>query len=196
MFELGLRLAFDKATIVIKDDKTTYPFDTSPLQYIEYPRGLHYHQIQQFKKDLSGKIESTYRASQDPGYSTYLKHFVEYKPKKLPTEEVEISEALLSQLAEIRDEVRELRLRTGTLLHAASPIQFRVSGDLENLKRFQQAAWKSNLGIDQMFAVPNNANEIGLISHPSVKRSQIAELRAIAEKNDLQLRIMDAVPIG
>ena len=29
MFELGLRLAFDKPTIIIKDDKTDYSFDTS-----------------------------------------------------------------------------------------------------------------------------------------------------------------------
>jgi len=31
MFELGLRLAFDKPTIIIKDDITTYSFDTSPM---------------------------------------------------------------------------------------------------------------------------------------------------------------------
>src|SRR5687768_15211124 len=30
MFELGLRLAFDKATIIIKDNVTSYNFDTSP----------------------------------------------------------------------------------------------------------------------------------------------------------------------
>ncbi|MCL2651945.1 MAG: hypothetical protein FWD60_13120 [Candidatus Azobacteroides sp.] len=29
MFELGIRLAFDKPTIIIKDDKTSYSFDTS-----------------------------------------------------------------------------------------------------------------------------------------------------------------------
>jgi hypothetical protein len=37
MFELGLRLAFDKPTIIIKDDKTTYSFDTSPIEHLEYP---------------------------------------------------------------------------------------------------------------------------------------------------------------
>lgn len=37
MFELGLRLAFDKATIIIKDDATNYNFDTAPIEHLTYP---------------------------------------------------------------------------------------------------------------------------------------------------------------
>jgi hypothetical protein len=46
MFELGIRLAFDKATIIIKDDKTDYSFDTSVIQHIPYPRDLRHNQIE------------------------------------------------------------------------------------------------------------------------------------------------------
>jgi hypothetical protein len=35
MFELGLRLAFDKPVIIVKDDKTTYSFDTAPIEHVE-----------------------------------------------------------------------------------------------------------------------------------------------------------------
>ena len=42
MFELGIRLAFDKPTIIIKDDKTSYSFDTSSIEHIEYPRDLRF----------------------------------------------------------------------------------------------------------------------------------------------------------
>ena len=31
MFELGLRLAFDKPTIIVKDDRTSYSFDTASI---------------------------------------------------------------------------------------------------------------------------------------------------------------------
>ena len=31
MFELGMRLAFDKPTIIVKDDRTTYSFDTRAI---------------------------------------------------------------------------------------------------------------------------------------------------------------------
>jgi len=34
MFEFGLRLAFDKPTIIVKDDKTAYSFDTSAIEHL------------------------------------------------------------------------------------------------------------------------------------------------------------------
>src|SRR6266566_6083617 len=34
MFELGMRLAFDKPTVIIKDDKTDYAFDTGIIEHI------------------------------------------------------------------------------------------------------------------------------------------------------------------
>ena len=34
MFELGLRLAFDKPTVIVKDDKTSYSFDTAPIEHL------------------------------------------------------------------------------------------------------------------------------------------------------------------
>jgi len=40
MFELGMRLAFDKPTIIIKDNITGYSFDTSLIEHLEYPRDL------------------------------------------------------------------------------------------------------------------------------------------------------------
>src|ERR1035437_5599667 len=50
MFELGLRLAFDKPTIIVKDEKTSYTFDTSPIEHLTYPRDLRFNQITKFKK--------------------------------------------------------------------------------------------------------------------------------------------------
>lgn len=37
MFELGMRLAFDKPTIIIMDNMTKYSFDTSPIEHLGYP---------------------------------------------------------------------------------------------------------------------------------------------------------------
>jgi hypothetical protein len=38
MFELGMRLAFDKPTLIVKDDKTDYSFDTGIIEHVPYPR--------------------------------------------------------------------------------------------------------------------------------------------------------------
>ena len=75
MFELGLRLAFDKPTIIIMDDKTTYSFDTAPIEHIGYPRDLNYHTINDFKNKLSQKIKATYQSSITDNANTFLKHF-------------------------------------------------------------------------------------------------------------------------
>jgi len=89
MFELGMRLAFDKPTVIVKDDKTPYTFDTSVIQHLSYPRDLHYHQIMDFKSQLAAKIKNTYkRAESDPEYTTFLKHFGEFKVAKIDQTEV------------------------------------------------------------------------------------------------------------
>lgn len=77
MFELGLRLAFDRPTIIIKDDKTDYSFDTSIIEHIEYPRDLRYSKIVGFKEKLSLKIKATYDKSiNDKEYTTFIGHFI------------------------------------------------------------------------------------------------------------------------
>lgn len=56
MFELGIRLAFDKPAIVIKDDKTGYSFDTSVIEHIPYPRDLHYPSMLIFQEKLTKSL--------------------------------------------------------------------------------------------------------------------------------------------
>ena len=56
MFELGMRLAFDKPAIIVIDDKTDYSFDTSPIEHLSYPRDLRYFDILDFKEQLKKKI--------------------------------------------------------------------------------------------------------------------------------------------
>ena len=59
MFELGLRLAFDKPTIIVIDDKTNYSFDTAIIEHLGYPRDLSNYEILDFKKKLTNKIQAT-----------------------------------------------------------------------------------------------------------------------------------------
>ena len=103
MFELGIRLAFDKPTIIIKDDKTTYSFDTSPIEHLEYPRDLRFNKIQEFKIKLTDKIIKTHeKASTDENYSTFLKHFGEFKVAKIDKKEVTPQEFILEEIKSLR----------------------------------------------------------------------------------------------
>ncbi len=115
MFELGLRLAFDKPTIIIKDDKTTYSFDTSAIEHLEYPRDLRFSKIVEFKEKLKDKLKATYsKATSDPNYTTFLKHFGEFKVAKLDKKEVSGQEYLLEEMKNLRGSMRRLeQLQTG-----------------------------------------------------------------------------------
>ncbi|KPQ23423.1 MAG: hypothetical protein HLUCCA13_13445 [Halomonas sp. HL-48] len=103
MFELGMRLAFDKPTIIIKDDVTNYSFDTASIEHLEYPRTLRFSQIIDFKKQLAEKIKATYEKSrQDADYSPFLKHFGSFKVAKIDETEVSAQEFLARQIEEIK----------------------------------------------------------------------------------------------
>jgi hypothetical protein len=109
MFELGMRLAFDKPTIIIKDEKTTSPFDTAPIEHIEYPRDLRFSRIVDFKVKLTEKIIATdSRAKNDPNFTTFLKHFGEFTVAKLDKKEVSGQEFIIEELRSIRSEVQRM----------------------------------------------------------------------------------------
>lgn len=113
MFELGLRLAFDKPTVIIKDDDTKFSFDISVIEHLTYPRSLHYTGIQQFKITLAQKIKQTYEHySTNKTDSPYLKHFREIKPSSIETEEVSENIALFKMISDLSEEVRMLRMDT------------------------------------------------------------------------------------
>ena len=103
MFKLGLRLAFDKPTIIIKDDMTDYSFDTSPIEHLEYPRSLRFSHIVDFKQQLKEKIIATYeRSICDDQYSPFLKHFGNFKVAKIDDSEVSVSEFLVDQIEDLK----------------------------------------------------------------------------------------------
>ncbi len=112
MFELGVRLAFDKPTIIVKDEKTSYSFDTAPIEHLEYPRDLRFHKIVEFKEELAGKIVATHEhATKDTEYTTFLKHFGTFSVPKIDTKEVSQETFIIDQLLQLQKSVSDLSAR-------------------------------------------------------------------------------------
>lgn len=110
MFELGMRLAFDKPTIIIKDDLTGYSFDTSLIEHLEYPRDLRFTSILKFKENLGKKLKATHeKAISDPNYSTFLKNFGKYKIAHLEDREVTSDTFILNAIEDLRRDVRLIK---------------------------------------------------------------------------------------
>lgn len=94
MFELGMRLAFNKPVVLIKDDVTGYSFDTSTIEHLTYPRDLRYSSIQSFKEVLASKLVATYEAALKPDYRSFLSNFASIKIAHLEHTTVGEAEAL------------------------------------------------------------------------------------------------------
>ena len=109
MFELGMRLAFDKPTVIIMDNKTNFSFDTSIIEHLIYPRDLSYFAIMDFQEKLTEKIKGTVDASKGSNYTTFLKHFGEFKVASIDHTEGSLNEAVLAQLKDINNLLQVLR---------------------------------------------------------------------------------------
>jgi hypothetical protein len=106
MFELGMRLAFDKPTIIIKDDQTDYSFDTAPIEHLTYPKDLNYSKILKFQSELKDKLLGTWtKFKDDPRASTFLKAFGEFHVATLETKEVPANQLVLDEIRELRTEL-------------------------------------------------------------------------------------------
>jgi len=109
MFELGMRLAFDKPTIIVKDRETPFSFDTSSVEHLEYPRDLRFQSIVNFKSELADKIENTHAAATSGAdYTTFLGHFGSFKVAKIEETEVTPDQFILEELSSLRSEMRML----------------------------------------------------------------------------------------
>jgi hypothetical protein len=110
MLELGMRLAFDKPTVIIKDDKTNFTFDAGVIEHLEYPRDLRFTRIVDFKRVLATKVIATYEDSQsDPGHSPFLKSFGDFTSVKIEETEVSGTTEVLKILSELQSDVQNLK---------------------------------------------------------------------------------------
>jgi len=139
MFELGLRLAFDRPTIIIKDNATTYSFDTGVIEHLSYPRDLRFAKIVDFKEKLTEKILATHKeAADNPNYSTFLKQFGKFTVAKLDEKVVTGQEYLVEQLQQIQ---RTLELMNRPVppptIEASRPIPVRLGFPVEDLEPAQ-----------------------------------------------------------
>lgn len=100
MFELGVRIMFDKPVVIIKDSNTKFVFDVSAIEHMIYNRTLHYSETRLFQDNLLKKVECTFEDFKDEKNApSYLKSFgfIETKPS-LETIDVSAVDQIMSGL--------------------------------------------------------------------------------------------------
>jgi hypothetical protein len=132
MFELGMRLAFDKPTVIVKDDRTDYTFDTGVIEYLSYPRDLRFNRIVSFKGSLALKMMGTYKASiDDPNHSTFLKNFGKFQVANLEENIASSDAIILEKLSDMQSEISRLRRTSNTSSTNTSSARIRADAPTE-----------------------------------------------------------------
>lgn len=65
MYELGLRQAFNKKTVLIKDEKTINPFDVQAFRHVEYDSSLRIDNAYSNINSITKALTSTFQADND-----------------------------------------------------------------------------------------------------------------------------------
>lgn len=120
LFELGMRLTFDKPTILIKDDQTDFIFDTGVIEHLTYPKDLRFSRVVQFKEELAMRIKQTYEKSQtDPEFSTFLRNFGTFKVPTLEQTTVsDVNQIILEEMNMIRRELMNVKKEVSATKYA------------------------------------------------------------------------------
>lgn len=172
MFELGMRLAFDKPTIIIKDDLTGYSFDTSLIEHLEYPRDLRFTSILKFKENLGKKLKATHeKATSDANYSTFLKNFGKYKIAHLEDREITSDTFILNAIEDLRRDMRFLR---NSSIHG-SERALRRTKLFEELTEDEKILFKTH--------VMTYIDENNLSTRPKELDIELPEMISVLEKN-------------
>jgi len=147
LFELGIRQAFDKPVVLIQEKGTPKIFDIGPLRYLEYDRGMKYHDVLQTQGDLTAAIIATKAAEGQQGnVNSIVRLMALSNPASIPTLEGDNKEAfaidvLQSQLNDMRKmmEIFLMENRRGISKGSISSIEYeRISGKLDKLTNMKK----------------------------------------------------------
>ncbi|HFH3794160.1 TPA: hypothetical protein ACGJ08_001460 [Yersinia enterocolitica] len=108
MYELGLRQAFNKKTILIKDTNTISPFDVQAFRYAEYDQKLRIDNVSNEIDSISMALISTYNSNADDINS--IVQLLKIEPAKVGEKTVLSKEntVLLDAIANLSNRVNAL----------------------------------------------------------------------------------------
>lgn len=160
MFELGMRLAFDKPVVIVKDEETSYSFDVGNVEHISYPRNLSYYRILKFTERLAQKITSTYEASSNGNHSSFLGSFGDINAPERELKGLTNEQAILEFMANINSQVKSIKNVLADRSHGGiNTITAFPYSDYEALKKSQTFEGRVNAFNDGKVSATVRLNE-------------------------------------
>ena len=110
MFELGLRIAFGKPVILIKDEITDYSFDTSGIEHVPYDSGFEFDKMQRFMDALANKVLETYYHSTSDAYEPFIKTYGSFELVGINDGKFNLYDFLTSRFDDINKKIELLQI--------------------------------------------------------------------------------------
>lgn len=117
LFELGLRQAFDKPTVLVQDAGTPKIFDIAPLRYTEYRRELKYREVIEDQNSIQTAISETKDAvEKGTSVNSIVKILSLSRPATLEdiskSDPAGILQLLRAEISELRSEFKRTKSKT------------------------------------------------------------------------------------
>jgi hypothetical protein len=114
MFELGMRLASKKATIIVTDSYEKLPFDTRIIDHLLYPRNLRIKETREFMELLADRVKRAHDQVTSVNFRPFLDNFA-------GASSVEPALPPVSDAQYIKEQLASLQRQISTLGRSASP---------------------------------------------------------------------------
>ncbi|MCG6265984.1 hypothetical protein [Vibrio furnissii] len=127
-YELGMRQAFDKPTVLIRDEDTMVPFDINGLRYVEYKKGMRHRDVVKAVADLTSTLKATYEKKDDKSEVNSLIRLMDLTAAKVQhvelTEDEKNSKLIEIKLASLTDMVEQLgrKIEFGGVRKKVTPV--------------------------------------------------------------------------
>lgn len=185
MFELGMRLAFDKPVVIIKDDKTGYSFDTSNIQHLGYRKDLRHNTVENFIKELAIKIKATHEAPSKKEYQSFLSHFGKFEIAKIENTSILGSDALQKILEKV-DFLQDQMTSITTVPKSNAEMLLDYGGVFAEAKEIRNAVNKIKSLYGHFVSIElgeaNNLTTVKVTCDPNINPSKKAQMREEIKK--------------
>lgn len=151
LFELGLRQAFDKPTILVQEEGTPRIFDINLFRYVEYRNGLDYRDVLVDQKSIEDALVETKQAVADgKSVNSIIKLLSITNPASLQDAsnfgDKEYFQILMSEIRGVKDYVKEsIDIRN---FKTAKPPQNKLDFSINNNEFFHIEIDKKTTEID------------------------------------------------
>ncbi len=151
-YELGVRQAFDKPTVLMIDDDTTAPFDVSSLRYVDYKKSMGYRDVKNAIKNLAQTLLETYNKKDDKAEINSLIRLMELTaPAQLNQVDISAEDRTAIQMSELTASIHSMQTMQTKILNSLNEqnnqnIRGKVNGDRQ---RIITAEWV-NRGLENI----------------------------------------------